>query len=554
MIPAVDRLSAQAFIALLSIAAAAFVVWQTLHFGVLWDFSFVIDNAYRIVRGDIPYRDYPLVWPPGTFLVQAILINVFGRSYAVHVTYCAVLNAASLWTTWQILLVIHARDAAARHWRAALWCFPLIPLGVHSIYFHPWYDSDCVFAILIGLLGLCRLATGRSSQLGALLFGMSWVAPVLIKQNIGLPVLFCFLGCGALGSLGFFGPSVQKGFIAALSGTAAALAGVFIIVQSTVGVASYFYWTFEHAWKIRGGDAWKPFRVIWHTPPALVALTMAALGWLVLLTSWCHWRVWRWLGILLLAIPVTIPWFIGSTYPLLVPAALLSALVAATRMFSVARLQSVSVMVCLAAVWGALYSQGFWSTFALGPLLVVMLSSCFLTKAVGTIPSRWLEVGLVAVVSALGISYALGRDRLSYAGANSPLAINRATWAPMRGFSARGPYLEDLKELVEFFHARIPPADHFMAAVGEDPLYFILNRKPAFPVLQFDPTANPFPVPVLLQQLIDRQIRWVIIKRRTQLVVNPWAGLAEFARGVERNYECVAQLRAYEVYRLRQPL
>jgi hypothetical protein len=558
LIPVVDRLSGQAFIALLSIAAAAFVVWQTFHFGVLWDFSFLIDNAYRIARGDIPYRDYPLAWPPGTFFVQAILISIFGRSYAVHVTYCAIVNAASLWITWQILRVIHARDAAARDWRAALWCFPLIPLGVYSIYFHPWYDSDCIFAVLVGLLGLCRLATGRSSQLGAFLFGMSWAAPVLIKQNIGLPVLFCFVGCGALGSLGFFELSVRKGFIAALSGTAVALAGVFIFVHSTVGVATYFYWTFEHAWKVRGGDAWKPFRVIWHTPPAVVALTMVALGWVVLLTSSGQRLVWRWLGILLLAIPIMTPLFVGSTYlPLLFPAALVSALVAAMCMLRVARLQSVSLMVCLAAAWGALYSQGFWSTFALGPLLVVMLSSCFLrlgTEASATISSRWLEVGLVALLFALGVSYALGRDRLSYAGASSPLPIHRATWAPMRGFSAPGPYLDDLKELVDFFHTRIPTADHFMAAVGEDPLYFILDRKPAFPVLQFDPTTNPFPVPVLLQELSDRQIRWVILKRRTQLVVNPWVGLIEFARGVERNYECVAQLRNYKVYRLRQPM
>jgi hypothetical protein len=557
MVRAFDQLAARAVIALLSIAAAAFVVWQTFHFGVLWDFSFLIDNAYRIARGDIPYRDYPLAWAPGSFFVQAVLINVFGRSYAVHETYCALINAASLWITWQILRVVHARDAAARDWRAALWCFPLIPLGVYSIYFHPWYDSDCIFAVLIGLLGLCRLATERSSQLGAFLFGMSWAAPVLIKQNIGLPVLFCFLGCGALGSLGFFDLSVRKGFIAALSGTAVALVGVFMIVHWTVGVETYFYWTLEHAWKVRGGDVWMPLRVIWHTPPAVAALSMIALGWVVLLTSSGQWSVWRWFGISLLAIPVMTPLFFGSAYlPLLVPAALVSALVAAMRLLRVARLQSVTVMVCLAAAWGALYSQVFGSTFALGPLLVVMLSSCFLRlgpEASATISNRWLEAGLVALLFALGVSYALGRDRLSFAGANSPLPIHRVTWAPMRGFSAPGPYLENLEELVDFFHTRIPAADRFMAVVGEDPLYFILDRKPAFPVLQFD-TTNPFPVPILLQQLTDRQIHWVIIKRRTQLAVSPWVGLDEFASGVERNYEWVALLRGYDVYRLRQPM
>src|SRR4051812_33793729 len=100
-------------VAILSMAAASFVIWQTLHFGTLWDFSFLIDNAYRITRGDVPYRDYPLAWPPGTFLVQAMLISVFGRCYAVQVTYCAVLNAASLWITWVILRIVHTRNAIA---------------------------------------------------------------------------------------------------------------------------------------------------------------------------------------------------------------------------------------------------------------------------------------------------------------------------------------------------------------------------------------------------------------------------------------------------------
>src|SRR5215203_569684 len=105
----------------MSIIAAIFVIWQTLHFGVLWDFSYIIDNSYRITQGDIPYRDYSLIQMPGTFLVQALFISVFGRSYAVHVIYCALLNAASLLITWEILRTIHTRDAAP-DWRAVLWC------------------------------------------------------------------------------------------------------------------------------------------------------------------------------------------------------------------------------------------------------------------------------------------------------------------------------------------------------------------------------------------------------------------------------------------------
>jgi hypothetical protein len=75
---------------LLFAATAALALWQGLRLGVLWDLSYVLDTAWRISIGRVPYRDFPFPYPPLTFLVQALVIEAFGRVYWHHALYCAI--------------------------------------------------------------------------------------------------------------------------------------------------------------------------------------------------------------------------------------------------------------------------------------------------------------------------------------------------------------------------------------------------------------------------------------------------------------------------------
>src|SRR6266849_4292985 len=88
---------------LLFLATAAVVVWQNSRLGVLWDLSYVLENAHRISLGDIPYRDFPFPYAPLTFLAQAALIKLTGRVFFHHVVYCAIAGGLSTLLTWRIL-------------------------------------------------------------------------------------------------------------------------------------------------------------------------------------------------------------------------------------------------------------------------------------------------------------------------------------------------------------------------------------------------------------------------------------------------------------------
>ena len=58
-------------------ASAAVCVWQNCRLTVMWDASYILENASRIAAGDVPYRDFPFPYAPLTFALQALIIKLF---------------------------------------------------------------------------------------------------------------------------------------------------------------------------------------------------------------------------------------------------------------------------------------------------------------------------------------------------------------------------------------------------------------------------------------------------------------------------------------------
>src|ERR1700752_1361816 len=131
--------------ALIFLAAAAIVVWQNSRLAVLWDLSYILENANRIALGQIPYRDFPFPYAPLTFLVQAALIRLTGRVFWHTVVYAALVNGLSIVLTWRIITRLLPGDES--RWFAWLLVLPLVPLGIYSIFPHPFYVPDFNFVI-----------------------------------------------------------------------------------------------------------------------------------------------------------------------------------------------------------------------------------------------------------------------------------------------------------------------------------------------------------------------------------------------------------------------
>jgi hypothetical protein len=207
----------------------------------------------------------------------------------------------------------------------------------------------------------------------------------------------------------------------------------------------------------------------------------------------------------------------------------------------------------LAAIHGTFLSQQLWgSTYAIWPLLLLLITQMLAAIPTAKRPARKLVPALAAVVCATflvcGGLYAAGHERMNYLQIPDQ-PISRATVPALRGMADRGPYLSDLEELVRFAEKEIPPQDGILLLPGEEPFYFATGRVPQFPVQIFDKTTDPYSPAELLQTARNRNIQWVIVKTRLQSIEDPLPDSPRTMALIQAEFRPFRQLDGYQVYR-----
>ena len=560
--------------AVLFAATTAFILWQNAHIAVLWDLSYLLDTSWRIALGQVPYRDFPLVHPPLTFLIQAVLMRIAGRAYSVQIAYAALVGGLGTVIAWRIIFRL-LREKIIWAWPVSLvLAAPLCVLGIYSIYPHPIYDCDSVFAVLIAIFLLQRLAqethTGWRVWLRCALTGVTLMLPLLFKQNIGLPfllavvaglfLLFIASQLPTRGQVLWPGVLLPGELLWIFTGAAFAVILAVSLIHRTAGLGNYFHWTVTFAGQRRLpglGD----MLAVYRQPSFFWTIPTFGAGLLLMHTRWVTKGWGRLLAFALAAAP-----FIGSLifliveddldergdnllalWPLLLLAALLFALAELRKGINLARLLPVFI---LAAIHGTFLSQQLWgSTYAIWPLLMILIAGIL-----ASLPRNagWPVAGLAGVVGitflVCGGLYALGHERLNYIQLPEG-PVQRATLPALRGMSTPGSFLNDFEELVRFADREIPAQDGILLLPGEEPFYFATGRTPQFPVQIFDRTADPYSPSQLMQEADRRNIRWVIVKTRLQSNENPLPGREQTMNLVQKEFKLDRRLAGYEVYR-----
>jgi len=556
----------------LLLATAGFVLWQNAHIAVLWDLSYLLDTSWRIALGQTPYRDFPLVHPPGTFLIQAALMRVFGRVAWVPIGYAAVVGGAATVLAWRILLRELQRRVQSA-WVAALaLAAPLCFLGIYGVYPHPIYDCDCIFAVLVAVFLLQRLI--RRVERGwldvsrlAFAAGVGAVIPSFFKQNIGLPFLLV-LGVEAMVLLALQlwrrenDRILIRAIVWMLAGVAVGLGCYGLLVQFTAGFGNFWHWTVTFAGERRLPGFgpllanYKQAQLLWMMPALLVGRVLLAN----------HRGAWiRRVGALLLLAPfvgVLVEFFAVESlgggfddqadallllWPLLLLAAGAQALL---RLRKGVTRRALMPFLLLAAIHGTLLSQQLWgSTYAIWPLLLILLAGLLeaLPAAADWVaPALGGSVGVILLVC--GGVYAAGHDRLSYLNEIDG-SVAHASLPALRGMSAPGPYLADFEELVGFAEREIPYGDGILLLPGEEPFFFATGRAPQFPVQIFDRTTDPYSAEELMAEARRRGISWVIVKTRLQSNEDPLPERERTMGLVAGEFQVERELSGYTVYR-----
>jgi len=560
---------------LLFAATAAFCLWQNSRVAVLWDLSYLLDTSWRISLGQLPYRDFPFAHAPGTFLLHAAIIKVFGRVYWPHVACAALESGATTLLTWRILLRVLRPLGQRVWWIATLLAATLVPLGIYSIYPHAIYDSDGILAVLLALLLVIRTAecwestaSGANAPAGSpsiatrdIFAGAACVVPVFFKQNIGVVFLAAAFSCVALIAAirtARVSPKPQLWFLAGAT-TATALA--VLAVHATVGVGNYRFWTMTFAAQRRLPGlttvlgVYRQTSLLWTIPTALAGVAL-------LLMRTLRDKLWsRALGFLLIAAPflwtllslalTNDPGDRADQFLFLWPHLLiLGTFLALAQIPSLLRnrASAASAMLpflLLATTHGTFLSQQLWgSTYAIWPLLVLLIAMLLVEVREIAVP---LAATIAATLLICGSLYASSLERLDYIHLNGPLA--HATLPALRGMVTPGPSLPEFENMVHFTDAEIPAADGIVLVPGEEPFYFVTGRTPQFPVLLTDLATDPYSQQQTAAEMRARNIRWLILKRDLQLAAPPEYETPELLRTVEQDFALYRQLPGYDVYR-----
>lgn len=553
---------------------ALVVVWQNAHLAVLWDLSYTLDTSYRIALGQIPYRDFPFAHPPLTFLIQAAIIKLSGRVFWHHVAYCALVGGAGTFLTWRILRRILA---GTNHQKsiALLLSLPLVPLGIYSVFPHPFYDPDCSLAILFSLVLLLHVDRKPSGLVLQIITGISFVIPLFVKQNTGL----AFLSAASLSIIalivwqGMRRAPVRHYLITLLSALTA-LAIAFVLIHRIAGLGNYWQWTIRFAAE-RRTPARGEMLGIYADKMILVWLAFIVAG---IVLFWLN-RNRSKLLLILTATLVSVPFIWPAIYllrdsdsseradrliniwPVLLIVCFISALVTIRRRKGISQLLP---FIVLAAIHGCFMSQQLWgSTYAIWPLLMILIAMTLADLSATSIRSRqsidfkWLPLAFTTAIAfslaIAGAFYVRSHERLSYANLDDG-ELQRATLPPLKGLSTRGDWIPNFEELVRYSETNIPADAGILLLPGEDAFYYATGRKPQFPVLLFDHTVNPYSPEQIQEICRARNITWLIVKQDLQNEEDAVdAEKDRITTALDDDFEQVKSLKNYDIYRRIDP-
>jgi len=557
----------------LFLCTAAFVLWQNTHVTVLWDLSYILENATRISLGQTPYRDFPFPYAPLTFLAQATIIKLFGRVVLHHYLYAALCGGLATLVTWRILLRLVAGSALPARLTAFLLAVPMIFLGTNSIFPHPFYDSDCTFFLLFCIWLLLRMERRNFPAIATVFCGVCFAVPLFIKQNTGLAF---FLSAGVC--IVFFGIRKRRAAALLLAGMAGGVIIGLGLIQYTAGVGNYLHWTIQFASSRRLPGISTVLGV--YRDPELIwifALFAAGLA-LLLLYPIAHGllqRVTGWLGALLLSLPFL--WALAALFleenasdrveallrlwPVVLVASFVLGLWQLRHSVTIA--QTIP-FILLGAIHGAFLSQQLWgSTYALWPLLMILIATILIAVAgpekndvdssrkSATLPIMALTGIISLVLLGTGGYYALSHERLEYADLSGETLLHSKLPA-LRGLAMRGEWLADFEELVAYTDREIPRGDAILMLPGEDLFYFTTGRTPRFPVVMLDNTVNPYSAEQIAELARQRNVDWLVVKRNLQLQEEPLAFRRQLVELLSRDFEATESLDNYDIYRRKQ--
>ena len=199
--------------------------WATGHRGIdLLDQSMIIDGGWRILQGQIPYKDFLIPFVPVTFYIQALFFRLFGVNWTATVLSACLLNVVATLSVIRMVRLLLGDRSRVLAWCAGFGtavCFQA-PFGTL------WLEQTAMFFDLLALQAAVESlhAAGFRRSFWQVACGISLAVAMFSKQNFGtlfVPIVFAVLVAGEL-------PDLRRVFRSILIAGAGLAAGLAIFV------------------------------------------------------------------------------------------------------------------------------------------------------------------------------------------------------------------------------------------------------------------------------------------------------------------------------------
>jgi len=514
-------------------------MWQTTRTTPLIDYSYQIENAYRIYQGQMPYRDFFLVVAPGTYYALAFLMCITGGYiHSIIVIYTAIISYITVLLTCTIL----TRLTPARF----LTILPLVPLIVssHSLYPYPIYDINAITVVLASIALYIHVRRYKTeSPIFYLLIGLMSVITVFMKQNIGGVFVIVF-GIGVLIDVWTRENVTRKRIISS----------ILLLTGICIPLVMYCYYLLSHnaydAFVYQTFTFPKYSRNIVQQIDILIQQYKLGLGYLhpshlyQLFTTYQTVQFEE-----LYRNSILILWTVLSILSMTISTI---QLISGIQKKHIPDIYSLLPFVLVPTALSSYLAHDIvGSSYSTWPVVMILLAYTFrsLSRMFHHVPWHIIHLLVIlfftAVLSRAVVENNFLRYYYHYAGKNA----YHANLPPIAGLSTPGPWIVNMEAMFDYVEKHIPKNESVVFLPGEDPFFAVTKRINPLPFVQLHYQTYPMDYNSIILMILDKQVEWIIVKK--QLQVFPNLGLADpvyIIEGISSYYTLAQALEGYDVY------
>ncbi len=159
------------------------------------DQSIVFDGGWRILSGQVPFRDFSALTGTTPSVVQALFFRIFGVNWFAYCLHAAFFNGLFCVLVYWMLRVFRLPVASSFFYALCSGLAFYTPVGT------PYMEQHGFFFLLVTMLALVHLFTSRRVRTGLCLgvaASLSFVAMCFSKQNVALFAALPLLTLSAL--------------------------------------------------------------------------------------------------------------------------------------------------------------------------------------------------------------------------------------------------------------------------------------------------------------------------------------------------------------------